>query len=351
MRYKEERIIVIYLPPKEVFQKQYERYATKYLHLIKGKYGMLSRDIEIKLPHGISMMNAVEGATRESGFFNESYYLSAALEGCFHDIGRFLQYYATGTLKDADSEKIIHYKDHGNLGKRILLTNHQELLREILPIPSSYDKVFTEVIGEHTTIRNRNYQIPITELTNLFQEYSLEEILKAKDQNLKNQLIALKLAILQEMDCLELLQNIISGAWIPVVSSDPSQFADAEVWDDFINFRYIHIKKYRLQDRWTANNGFLLRYGLLMRQMSLVCTLKEFEHSKGFDKIWKRAGENTVDEEGYPSSINDPYLLKAQEYVQLAVQNLIKTSPDGVLITPESREKAKVLTKQEWGKL
>ncbi len=338
---------MLHLPSQEVFEERYTKYAERNLVLIKKKYQDIPSDIGIKLQHGISMMSAVEKATMESGFFNESYYLSSALEGCGHDIGRFPQYLLTGTLKDADSETITGSKDHGNFARKILLANNQTLLRYFLGEKSPYDRVFTEVIGEHTKIRNPLYQYSISELVNLFQNYSLEEILKAKEPSIKNKLITLKLAILQEMDCLELLQNVMSEAWIPAISCKKEFYAHPDIWDDFMHFRYIDITKYRREGKWTSNAGFLLRYGLLARQMKLVCTLKEFTIDEGFQKVWDKTLKHMKDKE---VGEIDPLLLQAQEYAILMVDNLIKTSPDGILLTERSKEKAKQLTLEEWKK-
>ncbi len=336
---------MLYLPSKKVFQDRYTLYAQKHLLSIKEKNKEVPSNIGIKLGHGISMMHAVERATIESGFFNESYYLSAALEGCGHDIGRFPQYVLTGTLDDTALESLTSCKDHGEYARKLLLQNSGELLHYFLGDKSPYDHIFTEVIGEHTSIKNPVYKAPITELTSLFQNYSLEEILKSNNSTIINQLIALKLAILQEMDSLELLQNIISERWIPNISCNSDKFAHTDIWDDFINFRYIDMAKYKKAGIWTCNAGFLLRYGLLTRQMKLVCSLKSFQVDDGFKKIWE-VTTNYVKEKDSPSF--DPLLIAAHEYIQLAVQNLIVTSPDGVILTDDSKETAKQKTLQEW---
>ncbi len=342
---KGENFMLI-LPDRETFQEQYKLYATKKLHLIKEKYGNLGRDIALKLPHGLSMMRANEKVARESSFFNESYFLSSALEGCFHDIGRFEQYRITGSLTDSVLYATTGIGDHGNLGRKLLLANGKSLLRQIIPEESSYDSIFTEVVGEHTTIRNKNYQLPIGSLTKRFQDYSLEEVAKSKNSSLKNELIALKILLLQETDCLELLQNIMDENWIPGIYAEQDQFVNDEIWDDFIHFRYIDMRKYRQEGKWTANAGFLLRYGLLTRQMQLVATLKGFEAMDGFQKVWEQTVKHMVpSESGFQI---DPRLQDAQDFIEMAVHNLIETSPDGFLITEESREKAKQLSINNW---
>jgi len=337
------------LPSREEFKKSYENYATKKLILIRDKYEKVIPSIGIKLQHGFSMLDGNEKTTIETGLFNESYYLSAALEGCGHDIGRFQQFLLSGTLKDAESEQFTGCKDHGNFGRKLLLVDNKKLLRYFLPEASLYDKVFTEVIGEHTTIRNINYQYSITELKDKFLDYSLEEVLKSKDKTIKNQLIALKLMILQETDSLELLQNIISSAWSPFIGYEEKYHTHDEVWDDFTHFRYISIKKHKMNGTWAANDGFLLRYGLLTHKMNLVGSLKHFVQSDSFDKVWVRTLETVTNADGEKRPLTDDRLRDAQEYIKIAVNNLIETSPDGILITTESREEAKQKTLKQWG--
>ena len=331
------------LPPKEVFQKQYIRYAEAKFHLIKQKYGNIAQDISLKLPHGIAMMNATERISRRSGLFNDTYYLSSALDGCFHDIGRFEQYYQMGSLNDALLEKKSGIKDHGNLGKKILLANDCSFLKEIVPEGKEYWNVFYEVIGEHTTVRNHNYQYPISSLTHSFQDFSLEEVLKSRRKEKINQLIALKIAILQEADSLEIFSNIMNGRWTPFLSSNPKNFVADDVWNDFMNFHLIDMKKYKDKGSWTANSGFLLRYSLLVRKTNFVATLKDFQEENGFQRIWQKTVSTIKDGQNQPSSRIDSKLIEAQKYIQLAVHNLILTSPDGFLITKDSREEAKKL--------
>lgn len=337
------------LPSREEFKKSYEIYATSKLKLIKERYEKVPANIGIKLQHGFSMLDGNEKTTMETGLFNESYFLSSALEGCGHDIGRFQQFLLSGTLNDVESEQFTGCKDHGNFGRKLLLVDNKKLLRFFLPEATFYDKVFTEVIGEHTNIRNLNYQYPITELKEKFLEYSLEEVLKSKNKTLKNQLIALKLMVLQETDSLELLQNIISSAWTPFVGYEEKYHAHEEVWDDFTHFRYISMKKYKVQGKWTANDGFLLRYGLLTHKMNLVGSLKQFVQTDSFRKVWERTLNTVVDREGEKRPLTDKRLYDAQEYIQIAVHNLIECSPDGILITPSSREEAKQKTLKQWG--
>ena len=328
------------LPEKEEAKIKYLEYTEEQLHLIKEKYGKLDDSIAIKQHHGLAMMDTVECITKKSNMFNESYNLSAALEGLFHDIGRFRQYLLSGTLGDKESEIFTRFKDHGQFGSHILLENNGVLLRYFLGENSNYDFIFTEIIKEHTSIKNTNYIYEISKLSSEFKDYSFEEIINSKDETKKNKLIALKLKILQEADSLELLQNIINGYWNPILNNN---YINDEVWEDFINFRYIDMKKYKESSIWTNNCGFLLRYGLLTTNVNFVATLKQFIYADGFNKLWDRSllslTQNMVD----LNSI-DPKILLANDYIRESVKNLIESSPDGVLITEESRELAKMKT-------
>ena len=44
----------------------------------------------------------------------------------------------------------------------------------------------------------------------------------------------------------------------------------------------------------------------------------------------------------------DPRFKQGYDYTKLAIQSLIETSPDGIIITDESREEAKELTKNRF---
>ena len=74
------------------------------------KNGCLPDDIRIKLEHGLSMSSSVAKTTINSGFFNESYKDSAEVDGLYHDIGRFPQYYYSLQLGDKESEKYTGFK-------------------------------------------------------------------------------------------------------------------------------------------------------------------------------------------------------------------------------------------------
>ena len=86
-------------------KKRYTNFSNYWFDRIKGKGLVLKDEIRLKLPHGLSMSDSVAKTTLKSGFFNESYVESGAIDGLLHDVGRFREYYDSGTLSDADSVK------------------------------------------------------------------------------------------------------------------------------------------------------------------------------------------------------------------------------------------------------
>ena len=84
-------------------KEKYKLYANDWFLKIQNKNMNIGNDIKLKVNHGITMCDAVGNTTLKSGFFNESYVLSGNVDGLLHDVGRFPQYYLSGTLKDKES--------------------------------------------------------------------------------------------------------------------------------------------------------------------------------------------------------------------------------------------------------
>lgn len=337
----------------------------KSMELLKGKYkvyaeGILSKidnpgnDIKLKVRHGLVMSDMVKDTTINSGLFNESYVESGAVDGLLHDIGRFKQYQLSGTLKDYEAKELTGYADHGQYGKHLLLKDNKELLRYFLPENADYDGILTEVIGEHTTISNPNYILPIESLTNLFQNYDLKEVLKSSNEDIKQKLIALKLLILREEDSLEILHQISEGLWKPALGSEEKYHIKDIPWETFMDFGYINMAELKQKELWTCNTGFLLRYSLLFRNINFVGTLKAIINASIVDRVFQmQMGNITDDANNFVTdpTLRDPRFDLAHEYTNMAIKNLIKTSPDGLIITPESREKAKEKTIETFNSL
>lgn len=327
-----------------VLKNKYCLYTSEMLSKISNP----REDIKIKVRHGLVMSDQVANATIKSGLFNQSYEASSAIDGLLHDIGRFEQYLLSGTLKDYDSIKYTGCLDHGKYGKVILKRNDKELLKYFLSDTRIYDDILLEVIGEHTTITNPDYQLPLDTLLHLFQNYSLEEILRSSNQVLKNQLIALKLLILREQDSLEILEQVAEELWHPAIGSEDKYHINDITWDLFTNFAYLDMKSLKEQGLWTCNSGFLLRYSLLLRNINFVGTLKSIIDNHLIDEVYEKQIHNVTNEEGIIVPNRDSKIPLAYEYIKLAINNLIATSPDGIIITDKSKQLALKKTLKEF---
>lgn len=329
----------------DTLQGKYKLYGVEMLNRI-NRIHTAGEDIILKVHHGISMSGTVRDLTENSKFFNASYFESSAVDGLLHDIGRFEQYLLSGTLKDYDSKTITGYEDHGQYGKHVLLRNNGELLQYFIPDSRAYDRIITEVVGEHTTISNPNYYIPLNVLEDIFTSYGLDEILRSQKEDIFNKLVALKLLIVREADSLELLQNIKDGLWSPRISGEEYNYIHSDIWKQFTNFERIDMAKLKSQGIWTCNAGFLLRYSLLFRNMNFVGTLQTIMDDHIVDEVFNRQTSNITNDAGQVVSDVDPKIKEAYEFTKLALANLIETSEDGKILTMESKEKAKQKTKK-----
>lgn len=346
------------LPSLKVICYEYVRYAEEQLLKLERKYGQIDRgsDIGLKLDHGVSMAQAVQTTAMGTGFFNDSYKDSFAIDGALHDVGRFQQFYLTGKLNDGDlvtymREKGLIVPDHGALGRLLLLENGCTLLRRFLPAcryTKSYDQIVTEVVGEHTQIQNPRYRDPLAELQTCFRNYSLDEIVTSKDEKMKDQLISAKITLVQECDSLELLEKAAGGSWKPEISSELTKHCSNIVFDKMMNFEPISIPEMRTSGNWTCNGGFVFRDGLMLLKFNLVATLKYIVEKGLIDQLLHQATYLCKDDLGNHALMTDSRLNEATEYTKLAVANLIATSEDGIFITPNSREQAKQKTLKMW---
>ena len=323
---------------------KYTYFSNYWFDMIKSKGIELKDEIKLKLQHGLAMSDSVASTTLKSGFFNESYVESAAIDGLLHDVGRFPQYYASGTLSDADSREFTGYKDHGRYGAYFLEKDNKALLRNFIGEETRYDHVVTEVVREHTNIENEDYIKELETLITVFPNYSLEEVLKADPETI-NKLIALKLKVLREEDSLEILHKVKDELWKPVISSLSENYIKDEVWDLFINQGYLSIQDLKAKGLWNCNAGFLLRYSLIFNNVNFVGTLKNLVEEGIINKIYEVQKNNSQIENGVKDLEHiDPKLQLARDYMNIAIANLINCSEDGKIITPESKTTAKILT-------
>ena len=327
-------------------KEKYKLYANDWFLKMQNKNMNIGNDIKLKVNHGITMCDAVGNTTLKSGFFNESYVLSGNVDGLLHDIGRFPQYYLSGTLKDKESQEFTGFTDHGRYGAYYLGKDNNKLLRYFLGENSDYDEIIKEVVKEHTTITNPDYIKNIDELTNIFQNYHIDEVVKGSKE-IKDKLIALKLLVLREEDSLEILHKVSELLWRPAIGSEEKYHIKDIPWQQFINFDYIDMNKLKEQGLWSCNVGFLLRYSLLFHNINFVGTLKNIKEEDTIKKIYinqKNNVTNDNDEYVTDEKLIDPRLYEAYKFTKLAIDNLIETSKDGKVITNESREEAKQKT-------
>ena len=327
-------------------KEKYKLYANDWFLKIQNKNMNIGNDIKLKVNHGITMSDAVGNTTLKSGFFNESYELSGNVDGLLHDVGRFPQYYLSGSLKDKESQEFTGFTDHGRYGAYYLGKDNNKLLRYFLGENNEYDEIIKEVVKEHTTITNPDYIKNIDELTNIFQNYHIDEVVKGS-KDIKDKLIALKLLVLREEDSLEILHKVSDLLWRPAIGSEKKYHIKDIPWQQFINFDYINMNKLKEQGLWSCNVGFLLRYSLLFHNINFVGTLKNLKEEDTIKKIYinqKNNVTNDNDEYVTDEKLIDPRLYEAYKFTELAIDNLIETSKDGKAITNESREEAKQKT-------
>ncbi len=327
-------------------------YSDFYLHLIKDKYLKLPDDIAIKQQHSLSMANLVADATSKSGFFNESYILSAFIDGLFHDFGRFSQYYLSGTLKDSDSKSYTGFDNHGEYGAYLLEKNNYQALRFFIGDVKKYYQILVEVIRNHTVTKNVKYQKQINDLIDVFPNYDLDEVINSNDDEIINQLIALKIIMVVAEDSLELIYNVRDGKWKPLISSDPSNFAHPEIIEKFFNQENINIKEFKDADKWSCNAGFLFRYGLIFKNINIRSSLQSLVDDNTIDKVFNIQTANTKDENGEiaaPDVQRDPALEFARDYANYKANKILEYSVGSKIITEDIKQAALLDSQREFG--
>ncbi len=326
-------------------------YSDFYIHLIKDKYLKLTDDIAIKKQHSLSMGNLVADATDKSGFFNESYVLSAFVDGLFHDFGRFAQYYLSGTLLDNASKEYTGFHNHGEYGAYLLEKNNYEALRYFLGDVKKYYQILVEVIRNHTVVKNVNYKKEINDLIDVFPNYDINEIIDGGDKELINKLIALKIIMVVAEDSLELIYNVRDGKWRPSLSSDPSYFAHPEVLEKYFNQENISIKDLKDEGKWTCNAGFLFRYGLIFRNINIRSALESLVEDDTINKVFEIQDKNTKDIGGNLVSDDiprDPTLVFARDYANFKARKLLEISKGSKIITDDMKKAAVLISQKEF---
>jgi len=309
----------------------YTEYGKIQLGNIEEMYGKADNSVKLKIKHGISMSEAVPRITSKSGLFHESYEETAAVDGLFHDIGRFVQYLLTGNLKDAELEEKYGIKDHGRLGELLLhddLSEHFGL--------GDYISILKSVVGNHTEIYDPKYALDLSNLPPIFNEYSIDEI--SRREQLKNYLVAAKIKLVVEADNFELLQNIVNRDWSPIISEKEEDFITKEAWEQFTNNLPIMIADFKKRNIWSVNSGVVLRYGLLPQKAQLRSTLEVLLEQDYLKLAYERAVEGLHNP--------DPLIYESYLYATLLVKNMIELSDP--IIKEEQRKEAVEKTKKMW---
>lgn len=309
----------------------YIQYGKMQISNIESLYGKADSSVKLKIKHGISMSESVPRITAKSGLFHESFEQTAAIDGLFHDIGRFAQYFLLGNLKDAELEEKYGIKDHGRLGELLL---HEELSQYFGL--NDYISILKPVVGNHTEIYDSRYALNLSQIPPIFQEYSIEEIMKR--EQLKNYLIAAKIKLVVEADNFELLQNIVNRDWTPQISDNEKDFVTKEVWEQFTNNLPIMIAEFKKKNTWSINSGAILRFGLLPQKAALRSTLEVLLEQNYLKKVYERAVEGLQNP--------DPLIYEGYRYATLLVKNIIEFSD--AIITEKERQKAVEKTKKMW---
>lgn len=327
-------------------------YTDFIIHMIKDKYLKLTDDIAIKQQHSLTMGSLVQDLTLKSGFVNESYSLTAFLDGLLHDVGRFKQYLLSGTLRDDLSKEHTGFNNHGEYGGYLLERNNFELLRYIIGDVKKYYQIITEVVRNHTKVANIKYDKKMEDLINIFPNYDINEVINSSDEGLICNLIALKILMVCEADSLELIYNVRDGKWKPLISSEKADFAHPEVLEKEFNWDNINIGELRSAGAYSCNDGFLFRYNLIFRNIKYTASLRSIIDDNTIDKVFEMQYNNVKNDNGEvitDDSLKDPTMLFARDYTNFCARTLLKCCGDSKIITEEAKKVALEICQKEFG--
>ncbi len=268
-------------------KKVFENYADSYIN--NADESKINGYID-KKNHSIFVMD--EAILTDALFtnYNESFKNLLALESLFHDIGRFEQLKVTSTFNDSEIKKFFpNLDDHGDLGAEVI--KQHELLKELNPDTRIYDAEIQKVIKQHSKVNPEILNFVIKEYIDAFKNYDLKELfLSNKAEKEKEVLAATNVAIIQDVDRLDIFRKIVNGIWIPLTTDEE---IDPELFELFRKGKLPTMNEIRQMGKWNANVGHLVRMSFI-NQMNLVPTLMKVRNEGLIDKIYNIHGNSIV---------------------------------------------------------
>ena len=167
--------------------------------------------------------------------------------------------------------------------------------------------------------------------------YSLQEVIRdinsgsvtAQEQYLK--MARIYVSIIQDVDRLDILKQILRGDYIPFMTNKQRHNVHPEIYDKFYNGEDLNINQLREKGIWTCNAGQLVRWSFIYK-CSLVDTIKYIKECNIITDIWNK------------KQIDD--LKLGYNFILELMDNLIKSSDDGINITNADKKRALQMTRK-----
>lgn len=292
-------------------KKVFENYADSYIN--NADESKINGYID-KKNHSIFVMD--EALLTDALFtnYNESFKNLLALESLFHDIGRFEQLKVTGTFNDNEIKNFFpKLEDHGDLGAEII--KQHELLKELNPNTSIYDEEIQKVIRQHSKLNPEILNLIMREYIESFRNYDLKDLfLSSKAEKEREVLSATNIAIIQDVDRLDIFRKIVKGIWVPLTTEEE---IDPELFELFRKGKLPTMNEIKQMGKWNANVGHLVRMSFI-NQMNLVPTLMKIRNEGLIDKIYGIHGNSIVQ--------------PAYEIAKENLDRIIEESSDSVIV-------------------
>lgn len=232
-----------------------------------------------------------------------------------HDIGRFEQMRIMGNYVDSDLQKDTLYRDHGELGSAIL----EKRIEEQLPHAEVFHKPIRKIVADHVNAKHSHMQLRLLS-SNLLSKFAVEELLVCGD--MQDNVINCITQIVQDVDRLDIYHQILDGRWSPNKSDEP---INDQVFERFYDGDYLDMNVLKKNGLWNVNVGELVRLSFI-NQVKLLCVAKLIQDEKIIPRL-KEIRRN-------------PKAMNAFDYMEEKLDEMIKTSPDGVVVGKVKRLKS-----------